>query len=305
MSETRKIMAMFPGQGSQKVGMGKMLYENYETARELFARADSALDLPLTEICFNGPEEKLVQTAITQPAILTVSSIIFQIWREKQKGAYEVTVALGHSLGEFSALVAAGALKFDDAVMLVHKRGRYMQEAVPIGQGKMVAVLGKEPDEIEAAIQKVESGVAQIANINAPGQIVVSGATASVNEFVAALGKAKVIELSVSAPFHCSLMEPAAKQLAADLKGLEIDKPAFPVIANYSAEYSSDVEVIRRSLELQVCGRVRWVESVKNALNEFKPSAAVEFGEGGVLSGMLKKIDPELERIQAVDALTA
>ncbi|NMC63917.1 MAG: ACP S-malonyltransferase [SAR324 cluster bacterium] len=303
MVETKKVMAMFPGQGSQKVGMGKTLHENFEIAREIFARADAALDLPLTEICFNGPEDKLVQTAITQPAILTVSSIIFQVWKEKQRDSYEVSVALGHSLGEFSALVAAGALKFDDAVMLVHKRGRYMQEAVPIGQGKMVAVLGKEPDEIEAAIQKIETGVVQIANINAPGQIVVSGATTAVNEFVAALGKAKVIELSVSAPFHCSLMEPAAKQLAADLKSLEINRPSFPVLANYSAEYSFDVEVIRKSLELQVCGRVRWVESVRNAINEFNPVAAIEFGEGGVLSGMLKKINPELERVQAIEVL--
>lgn len=301
MNNFARILAMFPGQGSQKVGMGKALYEKYEIARSLFDTADKVLDLPLSDICFEGPEDRLTQTAVTQPAILTTSIIIYSIWKETSGASVQVAGALGHSLGEFSALVAAGAIAFEDAVMLVHKRGRYMQEAVPLGQGKMVAVLGKEADEIEAALKQVKSGAAEIANINAPGQIVVSGAVAAVNEFVAALGKAKVIELSVSAPFHCSMMKPAADRLAEDLENLRISKPQFPVVANFSAEYSDNVDVIRGWLEAQVCGRVRWVESIQAAVSQFQPSAAVEFGEGGVLSGMLKKIDPSLQRVPALE----
>lgn len=292
---------MFPGQGSQKVGMGKALFDRYEVARAVFRTADELLGMPLSNICFEGPEEKLTQTAVAQPAILTTSVVLFRIWKEISGEANEVVAGLGHSLGEFSALVAANALAFEDAVVLVHKRGRYMQEAVPLGQGKMVAVLGKEPEEIEAALKKVTSGVAEIANINAPGQIVVSGYVEAVDEFVSALGKAKVIELSVSAPFHCTMMKAAAQRLAEDLKGLRISRPEFPVVANFSAEYSDDVDVIRKWLEEQVCGRVRWVESIQRGIASFKPDAAVEFGEGGVLSGLLKKIDNSLERIPVLE----
>lgn len=291
-----EILAMFPGQGSQKVGMGKEFFDAREEAREMFERANQVLGFSLSQVCFEGPEEKLKQTAIAQPAILTVSSILYRLWKENGSSGKVIAAALGHSLGEFTALVAAGAISFEDAVLLVHKRGTYMQEAVPIGEGKMVAVLGKDTSEIEAALKQVTSGVAEIANINAPGQVVVSGAAAAVNEFVSALGKAKVIELAVSAPFHCTLMKPAAESLARDLKALAINKPQFPVIANYSAEYSFDPEVIRASLEAQVCGRVRWVESIERAIAEFKPAGAVEFGEGGVLTGMLKKINPSVER---------
>ena len=296
-----KVLAMFPGQGSQKVGMGKALFDKYEVAREMFAQADKALGFALSELCFNGPSEKLTQTAITQPAILTVSSIYYRIWKDGEGKDENIVAALGHSLGEYSALVAAGAIKFEDAVLIVHKRGSYMQEAVPAGKGKMVAVLNKEPAEIDAAIKTVESGVVEMANINAPGQIVVSGEATAVDAFVSALGKAKVIELAVSAPFHCRLMQPAAEKLAVDLKALQISKPAFPVISNFSAEYSLDPELIRASLESQVCGRVRWVESIERAVSEFTPDCSFEFGEGAVLSGMLKKINPSVERKIALD----
>ena len=292
---------MFPGQGSQKVGMGRDLAEKYPVARELFERADAVLGFSLSDICFNGPEEKLTQTAVTQPAILTASTILFRLWREQAGMGYEVAAALGHSLGEFSALVAAEAVAFEDAVMLVHRRGQYMQEAVPVGEGRMVAVLGKEMGEIENALRQVESGVVEVANINAPGQIVVSGAKNAVDAFVGALGKARVVELAVSAPFHCSLMQPAAERLAEDLRVLSLRRPIFPVIANFSAEYSFDPEVVRASLQSQVCGRVRWVESIERAISEFQPAAAVEFGEGGVLGGMLKKINPSLERLAALE----
>ncbi len=301
MNKTSRIIAMFPGQGSQKVGMGKALYEKYETARRLFQTADSVLGFSLSDLCFKGPEDRLTGTAIAQPAILTTSVIIYRIWKETSGASTDVAAALGHSLGEFSALVAAGAIAFEDAVNLVHKRGRYMQEAVPMGHGKMVAVLGKEAAEIEEALRKVKSGTAEIANINAPGQIVVSGHAGAVDAFVVALGRAKVIELSVSAPFHCSLMKPAADRLAEDLKTLSISKPQFPVVANYSAEYSENTDVIRGWLEAQVCGRVRWVESVQTAISQFQPGGAVEFGEGGILSGMLRKIDSSLQRFPAFE----
>ena len=171
-----KIFALFPGQGSQKVGMGRQLFEQYDIAKELFAKADEALGFSLSQICFEGPADKLTLTEITQPAILTVSTICFRLAQmQPQAGAHTIVAAAGHSLGEYSALVAADAMSFEDAVRLVNKRGRYMQEAVPVGTGRMVAVLGKEVAEIQAAITANTAGVSEIANINAPGQIVVAG----------------------------------------------------------------------------------------------------------------------------------
>lgn len=292
------IFTLFPGQGSQKVGMGKDLFDTYPLAQELFAQADEALGFTLSEICFQGPAEKLTLTEIAQPAILTVSTVCYQLWRQTPHGSQQpIAGAAGHSLGEYSALVAAGALSFQDAVRLVNKRGKYMQEAVPVGTGKMVAVLGKEVAEIEAALNSSASEVAQIANINAPGQIVVAGSVAGVNSFVERLGAAKVIELQVSAPFHCDLMKPAELKLRDDLAAIEIKKPAFPVFQNYTAQASDDPEVIRENLALQVCGRVRWVECVENALATLAPSAVWEFGAGNVLTGLVKRINSGVARV--------
>ncbi len=295
MAALNKVLGLFPGQGSQKVGMGKNLVDSSDLAREYFAVADKALGFSLSELCFNGPADKLTETAIAQPAILTVSVICYELAKRKYPDL-NLVAAAGHSLGEYSALVAAGALDFKDAVQLVNKRGQYMQEAVPVGVGKMVAVLGKEPAEHEAALSKVSSGIAQIANINAPGQIVVAGKKEAVDEFILHLGKAKVMELQVSAPFHCALMEPAAKRLASDLKLTSFSNTKFPVYANFTAQPVQSAEEIKDSLEKQVCGRVRWVECMQNAIKECAPTVAVEFGAGEVLSGMLKRIAPEMAR---------
>ena len=292
------IFALFPGQGSQKVGMGKQLFEQYPIAKELFERADSALGFSLSSICFEGPADKLTLTEITQPAILTVSTICFRLFQQQpQANSHSIVAAAGHSLGEYSALVAADALSFEDAVRLVNKRGRYMQEAVPVGTGRMVAVLGKEVAEIQAAIDANTAGVAQIANINAPGQIVVAGSVEGVAGFVEKLGTAKVIDLPVSAPFHCSLMKPAEEKLRVDLKNISIKKPNFPVYQNFTATFSDDPEVIRENLARQVCGRVRWVECVENATQQKQPSAVWEYGAGNVLTGLVKRINSSIPRV--------
>jgi [acyl-carrier-protein] S-malonyltransferase len=299
------IFALFPGQGSQKVGMGKALCEQYPQAAELFQEADEALGFSLSSICFDGPLEKLTLTEITQPAILTVSTACFKLWQETAGAAHTVVGAAGHSLGEYSALVAAGALSFKDAVQLVHKRGKYMQEAVPVGTGRMVAVLGKDVADIEAALPTEGSEVAQIANINAPGQVVVAGSVNGVQMFLDKLGAAKTVELTVSAPFHCNLMKPAEEKLREDLATVSISKPSFPVFQNYTAEASDDPEQIRENLALQVCGRVRWVECVNNALTQSSAEEAWEFGAGNVLSGLMKRISSGTPRknIDGTDSL--
>jgi [acyl-carrier-protein] S-malonyltransferase len=291
------IIAFFPGQGSQKVGMGKELFERFDIAKNIFKQADEALGFSLSSICFEGPTEKLTLTEIAQPAILTVSVICFELAKEQLNASHRIVAAAGHSLGEYSALVAAGALKFSDAVSLVNKRGKFMQEAVPVGTGKMVAVLGKDVAEIEAALTKVSTGVAQIANINAPGQVVVAGSADGVTSFVEALGSAKVVELSVSAPFHCSLMKPAEDKLRPELVKVTVAPPLFPVIHNYTADTATTPEVIKENLALQVCGRVRWVECVEKGIALGAPSAAWEFGAGNVLTGLAKRIAPNLTRV--------
>jgi [acyl-carrier-protein] S-malonyltransferase len=292
------IFALFPGQGSQKVGMGKELFEAYPLAKDIFRKADEALGFELSKVCFEGPTEKLTLTEIAQPAILTVSTICFQLSQASAQGAANsIVAAAGHSLGEYSALVAAESLSFEDAVRLVNKRGKYMQEAVPVGSGKMVAVLGKEVAEIEAALAQVHGEIAQIANINAPGQIVVAGSVAGVQKFVEALGTAKVIELTVSAPFHCDLMKPAEEKLRVDLAAIEIRKPKFKVYQNFTAQASDNPETIRENLALQVCGRVRWVECVENAVMDSNPAAVWEYGAGNVLTGLLKRINSAITRV--------
>ncbi len=288
-----KIIALFPGQGSQKIGMGKELASSSDEAAEIFRRAEKALGFSLADICFNGPEEKLTATAIAQPAILTVSTICFEIFRGK-KAVF--SCAAGHSLGEYSALVAAGAISYDDAVALVHKRGRYMQEAVAAGAGKMIAVLGKEIPEIEQALTQVTEGVAEIANDNSPGQVVAAGDVAGIDQLQKILAGSKIVELKVSAPFHCRLMKSAEVNLRKDLAVLNVKLPEFPVISNYHARPLDTVDEIRESLALQVCGRVRWVESMRCAISHFQTGMALEFGAGNVLTGLLKRIDGAVER---------
>lgn len=299
------IVAVFPGQGSQKVSMGKDLHDGSPIARDFFDRADAALGFPLSKYCFEGPPEKLTLTEIAQPAILTVSMACYESFKASRGSDVSVLCSAGHSLGEYSALVAAGALSFEDAVVLVNKRGKYMQDAVPVGIGKMVAVIGKELAEIETAISKVTEGIAQVANINAPGQIVVAGDKPGVDQFVALMAGARVAELAVSAPFHSKLMKPAEDRLRVDLTAITIKKPEFPVIANFSAKPLTDPEEIRESLALQVCGRVRWVECMEAARTAFSPEAFYEFGFGNVLTGLLKRIAPDTVRVNVNSLATA
>ncbi len=284
---------LFPGQGSQYVGMGRALAEVSAAAREVFRQADEALGRPLSELIFEGPEEALRLTENTQPAILTASVACLRALEEA--GAPPPAAAAGHSLGEYSALVAAGVLSLPDAVRLVEKRGRYMQEAVPVGQGTMAAVLGLELAGVEEICRGIHrpDHVVEVANDNCPGQVVISGHAAAVAEACDAAKRAgakRAVELAVSAPFHCSLMEPAGRRLEAELRGVQVRPPRFPVVANVDAQpYRSADEVVPR-LVAQVSSRVRWQECVR-ALRALGVERFVEVGPGKVLSGLVRRID--------------
>jgi [acyl-carrier-protein] S-malonyltransferase len=242
----------------------------------------------------NGPLDELTLTANAQPAILLVSYATFLAC--KQNHNLNIACATGHSLGEYSALLAAGAISFEDAIVLVHKRGIYMQEAVPPEQGKMVAVLGKDLEEIEEVLKNCPDCAVDIANHNAPGQIVLSGSSSDMTKIIAELGKGKYIPLPVSAPFHSRLMRPAAERLTADIHALTIKSPRFPIIANVTATPISSPSEIASLLIKQVCGRVRWVECIQAARSLASPdSIVIEFGAGNVLAGLCKRIDKELQ----------
>lgn len=292
-ASTPLVVALFPGQGSQRVGMGKELAERSPLARELFDRADAALGFSLSHLCFEGPAEELTRTEIAQPAILTVSTICYQLLQGQ--APFTLACAAGHSLGEYSALVATNALSFEDAVRLVHHRGQYMQTAVPAGVGKMAAVMGKDIAALEAARANVTSGVVDIANNNSLGQIVISGDVAAVDELLKLLAPVKSIELPVSAPFHCALMKPAADQLQAEIATVPFRDPVAPIIANVTATATHSATEIQDLLYHQVCGTVRWVESMQYGAT-FAPTAQwIEFGYGTTLGGLMKRIDPSIK----------
>jgi [acyl-carrier-protein] S-malonyltransferase len=291
MATLRPIAFLFPGQGSQAVGMGKELAEQYPVAQKTFDEADEALGYKLSQLCFEGPEEKLRLTEITQPAILTASVAAWRVLREK--GVSPSFVA-GHSLGEYSAHVAAGTLSFPDAVRTVRNRGKYMQEAVSVGFGAMAAILGMDLEKVTAVCADAAQGeVCEPANINSAEQIVISGHAAAVEraaKLASERGAKRAIMLSVSAPFHCSLMKPAQDKLAADLQSLGFKKPAVPIVCNVDAELVEDASVARDALVRQVTGAVKWETSMRLLITK-GIQLFVEVGPGKVLGGLMRQID--------------
>lgn len=285
------IAFVFPGQGSQSVGMGRALAEAFPVCRETFEEADAALGMPLSRLCFEGPEEELRLTENTQPAILTVSIAAYRLLASR---GYEPAMMAGHSLGEYSAHVAAGMMELADGVRLVQRRGRYMQAAVPVGTGAMAAVLGLDGPAVERACQEAAEGdIVSPANLNAPGQVVIAGTRAAVEragERARQLGAKRVLPLNVSAPFHCALMKPAEARLAPELRALEARDPRVPVVANVDAEPKRDARSAIEALVRQVASPVLW-EAVVRRLASEGVRAYVEVGPGNVLSGLIKKID--------------
>jgi [acyl-carrier-protein] S-malonyltransferase len=299
-----KIAFIFPGQGSQQVGMGKEIAAVSSSARKVFEEADEALGFPLSRLCFEGPEEELRLTANTQPAILTTSVALCRALMDEID--IRPDFVAGHSLGEYSALVAAGSLSFRDAVITVRKRGTYMEEAVPAGVGAMSAVLNldrEKLDEVCAAVSK-ENHVVEPANYNCPGQIVISGhadAVAEAGEKALEAGARRVVPLSVSGPFHSSLMKPAAERLEKSLAEVEIRDAACPVVANVTAEAVTGAGEIRRLLVEQVASPVRWEDSVRFMLAQ-GVDVFVEIGAGTVLNGLVKKVDRKVKTLSVQDS---
>ncbi|WP_278504362.1 ACP S-malonyltransferase [Mitsuokella multacida] len=293
-----KLAFVFPGQGAQAVGMGKDLFDQYDVAKRLFAEADEALGYSIKDMCFEGPADDLKLTANTQPAILTVSVIVNEILKEH---GVQPDVAGGHSLGEYSALVAAGVLSFKDAVALVHKRGQYMQEAVPVGEGGMAAIIGLDDEAIAAACEKAtkEAGEVQPVNFNCPGQTVIAGTTHGVEKAVEELkaaGAKKAVVLPVSAPFHSTLMKPAAEKLAAELDKAAIHDAAFPVVSNFTGELETKAEEIKANLVAQADHPVRWIACVKT-MQAFGADTFVEAGPGKTLCGFNRRIDRSIKSL--------
>jgi len=297
---------LFPGQGSQYVGMGKDLKENFKVAADIFAEADEALHEDLTKLCFEGPEDDLKLTRNTQPAILTVSIAALRVLQ--QETGLVPAMTAGHSLGEYSALVASGALRFADAVTIVRKRGTFMQEAVPVGVGGMAAVLGMETDALEKICRESAEGQAVApANYNCPGQIVISGHMEAVKRAAAraeAAGAKKVVMLPVSAPFHSSLMKPAAEKLGKTLEAVTVQELKIPVLSNVEADFYPGKDDVKRLLTEQVDHPVRWIEEMEKMVRE-GVDKCVEIGPGKVLNGLVRKISREtaMQSIENPDSI--
>ena len=292
---------LFPGQGSQVVGMGKDLTQRHPVARGTFEEADDALGIKISQLCFEGPEDELRLTENTQPAILTAS---VAAWRVLQEKGIKPAFVAGHSLGEYSAHVAAGTMTFADAVRTVRNRGKYMQEAVPVGTGSMAAILGMSPGAVAGVCSDAAQGeVCEAANINSPEQIVISGHVAAVERAVKLAderGAKRAKVLPVSAPFHCSLMKPAQERLAAVLQGLQFATPQFPVVSNVDARPVEDPESAREALLRQVTGSVRWSQSMQWLVAQ-GAQTFVEVGPGKVLCGLMRQIDRSKKCVNVED----
>ncbi|MEN3189918.1 MAG: ACP S-malonyltransferase [Atribacterota bacterium] len=302
-----KIAFVFPGQGSQKVGMGKDLIEKYSEAKILFEKANSALKedgINISKLCFQGPEEELKNTTNAQPAILTISIILFKLI---QKYNIKPAIVAGHSLGEYSALVASSSIKFEDAVKLVRKRGEYMLNATPIGTGSMLAIIGLEEDEVIKLCQEVtDLGIVEIANYNSPTQIVVSGEIKPLErlmEIVKVRGAIKAIPLKVTAPFHSSLMKSAKDCLANYLESINIEDPQIPLICNVNADYVRNREEVRLALIEQMTHPVKWVDIIKK-MNLEGVNYFIELGPGKVLRGLIKQILPQAIIFNVFDSVS-
>lgn len=300
-----EIAYIFPGQGSQHPGMGKDLAGKFPSARQVFEEADEALGFSLSELCFNGPAEQLQLTENTQPAILTTS--IAALRAIKAEGFPEPAFVAGHSLGEYSALVAAGALSLADAVRTVRKRGQYMQEAVPVGTGAMAAILGAELETINAGCEEASQGqVCSAANINSPSQVVIAGETGAIDRAIVVLkerGAKRAMKLNVSAPFHCAMMKPAEGRLAADLETIQFRDLRFPVITNVDARAVRNGNEVRNSLVRQVSQPVRWLESVEFLISQ-GVKTFIEIGPGKVLSGLVRQIDRSVQCVNVEDEVS-
>ena len=297
------IAFVFPGQGSQQVGMGRVLAERFSECRETFEQADAALGMSISRLCFEGPADQLTLTEYTQPALVAVSTAAARVLTAR---GIQPAFLAGHSLGEYSAHVAAGTLSLADALRTVRSRGRYMQAAVPVGDGAMAAVLGLDAALVAQACAEAAQGqIVSPANLNAPGQIVIAGACAAVEragERARALGARRVVPLAVSAPFHCALMQPAQERLALDLRGLVVSDPTVPVVANLDAEPKRDGAASIAALVGQVTAPVRWEQVVRRLASE-GVDTYVEVGSGSVLSGLIRKIDRGARVLSVTDSV--